>query len=945
MEARSLSTMTPEEKYGAVEVVEADHTMTHLWRVEVPADAPAKPPKAERLTEGDRFSVGAFSWSPDGKRVAFSAARNPNFSDADTADVYVLTVADKAVKKLVDTAGPDRNPFWSPDGKQVAYETADGNPFFYYTNARVAVVPAEGGKPRVVTPDFDEHPGLAGWGPDGIYFSALQKTARYLYRLDPERKTAERVGGPNALAFTGYSFSADFKRAAFLHAAPNEFPEVCATPLDSFAPKPLTTFGEQRKGFRLGTKEVIEWKSTDGTTIEGVLTKPADFDSSKKHPLLVVIHGGPTGIDTPARGREYAYPLERFAAKGALILQPNYRGSAGYGEKFRSLNVRNLGLGDYADVLSGVDHLVGQGLADPDRVGAMGWSQGGYISAFITTYSDRFKAVSVGAGISDWMTYYVNTDIHPFTRQYLKATPWDDPEIYRKTSPISYLKTAKTPTLIQHGDRDARVPVPNAFQLYRGLKDRGVPTKLVLFKGFGHGIDKPKEQRALMEQNEEWFAEYVWGEKPGRKAADANWPSFRGPNASGVADGFPTPTTWDAEKMENVLWRTPIPGLAHSSPVVWGDRVFVTTAVNSDDKTEFKKGQFGSGASADDLTKHAWRVYCLDRKTGKVLWERTAHEGVPRVKRHVKASHANATPAVDGHRLVVLLGSEGLFCFDHDGNLRWKVDLGVFDTGAFDVPTLQWGPASSPVLYKGLVFVQCDMHKDSFLAAHDVVTGKQVWRTPREELPSWSTPTVVEGPTRVELVTSAPNYTRGYDPLTGKELWRLGGHSKITTPAPVAAHGLIFVADGYSRPGIKPIYAVRPGASGDITLKEDEEANEHVAWSKKRGAPYTPTPVVYGDFLYACTNGGVLTCYEAKTGRQVYEQRLDGASGFSASPVAADGKLYFPSEDGDILVVRAGPTFELLATNRMGDACLATPAISGGVLLVRTRQAVWALGR
>ena len=213
---------------------------------------------------------------------------------------------------------------------------------------------------------------------------------------------------------------------------------------------------------------------------------------SRKYPLLVVIHGGPTGVDTAVRSADRTYPIERFAAKGALILRPNYRGSAGYGEQFRSLNVRNLGLGDYDDVISGVDSLIAKGMVDKDRVGAMGWSQGGYISAFITTYSDRFKAVSVGAGISDWMTYYVNTDIHPFTRQYLKATPWEDPEIYRITSPITYVNRARTPTLIQHGDQDKRVPPPNAFELYQALKDRGVPVKLILYKGFGHAINKPQ---------------------------------------------------------------------------------------------------------------------------------------------------------------------------------------------------------------------------------------------------------------------------------------------------------------------------------------------------------------------------------------------------------------------------------------------------------------------
>ncbi len=283
--------------------------------------------------------------------------------------------------------------------------------------------------------------------------------------------------------------------------------------VDDFTPRYLTDASSQWKDFQLTTREVVQWKSIDGTGIEGILIKPANYDASRKYPLLVVIHGGPTGADTAIRSADRYYPVEQFAAKGALILKPNYRGSAGYGEKFRSLNVRNLGVGDYEDVISGVDALIAKGLVDKDRVGAMGWSQGGYISAFITTYSDRFKAVSVGAGISDWLTYYVNTDIHPFARQYLKATPWEDPEIYKKTSPITYINRAKTPTLIQHGDQDKRVPPPNAFELYQALKDRGVPAKLILYKGFGHPINKPKQQRAVMEHNYEWFSKYIWGEE------------------------------------------------------------------------------------------------------------------------------------------------------------------------------------------------------------------------------------------------------------------------------------------------------------------------------------------------------------------------------------------------------------------------------------------------
>jgi dipeptidyl aminopeptidase/acylaminoacyl peptidase len=279
-------------------------------------------------------------------------------------------------------------------------------------------------------------------------------------------------------------------------------------------PRKLTSLGDQIADWVVGSREMISWKSTDGTTIEGVLHKPADFQAGRKYPLLVVIHGGPTGISRPYRVQVGGpYPIEVWLARGALVLEPNYRGSAGYGGKFRALNVRNLGVGDAWDVLSGVDALIGQGLVDQSRMGVMGWSQGGYISAFLSTYERQpFRAISVGAGISDWMTYYVNTDIHPFTRQYLKATPWDDPAIYAKTSPITTIKQAKTPTLIQHGENDPRVPIPNAYELYQGLQDQGVPVKLIVYKGFGHGLNKPKAQRAAMEHNMEWFDRYVFGQ-------------------------------------------------------------------------------------------------------------------------------------------------------------------------------------------------------------------------------------------------------------------------------------------------------------------------------------------------------------------------------------------------------------------------------------------------
>lgn len=422
-----------------------------------------------------------------------------------------------------------------------------------------------------------------------------------------------------------------------------------------------------------------------------------------------------------------------------------------------------------------------------------------------------------------------------------------------------------------------------------------------------------------------------------------NWPQFRGPGASGVAEGRPAASSWDATKSVNTRWKTQIPGLAHSSPVVWGKKVFVTTAITSAAKDETRYGLYGDVAPVKDDPKHTWKIYALDKETGKILWERVVSEGIPKVKRHPKSTHADSTPVTDGKYLIALFGSQGLYAYDLKGKLLWKQDLGVLDSGWFYDPDYQWEYGSSPIIHGNLVIVQADVQKNSFIAAYDLKTGKLAWKTSRDEISSWGTPTVYTGKTRAELITNGSRAIRGYDPATGKELWRLTPNSEVTTPTPVVAHDLIYVTSGY-RP-IQPIYAIRLGATGDITLKDGKESSEFIAWSKTRGGPYMPTPVVYGDLLYTCSNQGVLTAYNAKTGERIYQERLGGKGGaFTSSPVASDGKIFLASEDGDVFVVKAGLKYELLATNPVGEVMMATPAISDGLVIVRAHNHLYAFG-
>ena len=501
------------EQYGDYEVVHAGYSYVHIWTLDV-GEAMKSPVAGKQRTKKKDFSVESFSWSPDGSTIVFSATINPDLIQGTTSDVYLLKLSDDSVKKIVDQPGPDNNPRFSPDGKQIVFSSAMGEKLFFASNAKLAIVGVEGGKPRSISDSFDENPGLLEWNRNGIYFTGLQKTASHLFQVDPVSGRVIRISQPDNVMAGSFSFTRNADRIALTISSPTSMNEVFVSDALSFAPRKLTNFNEQAKPFTLGTREVVSWQSQDGTTIEGVLIKPADFDPAKKYPLLCIIHGGPTGVDRPVLLTPDAryYPSDIWAARGALILKVNYRGSAGYGEKFRKLNVRNLGVGDAWDVLSGVDFLVAKGWVDKNKVACMGWSQGGYISAFLTTSTDRFVAISVGAGISNWATYYYNTDITPFTINYLGNDPAEDPEIYVKTSPMSYIKTAKTPTLIQHGEFDRRVPIANAYELRQGLENRGVKVEMVVYKGFGHGITKPKSMRAVMQHNLSWFNHYIWGD-------------------------------------------------------------------------------------------------------------------------------------------------------------------------------------------------------------------------------------------------------------------------------------------------------------------------------------------------------------------------------------------------------------------------------------------------
>jgi outer membrane protein assembly factor BamB len=419
-------------------------------------------------------------------------------------------------------------------------------------------------------------------------------------------------------------------------------------------------------------------------------------------------------------------------------------------------------------------------------------------------------------------------------------------------------------------------------------------------------------------------------------AAQDNWPAFRGGEHGGVGAGPTLPDSWAADK--NVLWKADVPGRGWSSPVVWGDRVYLT-AVESDAKNPPpRKGLYISDLSGKvPEGEHRWFVHCLDARAGKSLWKREAFKGKPAGTTHIKNSLASETPVTDGGRVYAYFGNVGLACYDRDGKPLWSQKWQARKT------RMGWGTAASPALAGDRLFVVNDNEEKSFVVALDTKTGKELWKVERDEKSNWATPFVWKNGKRTELVTAGSGRVRSYG-LDGKLLWQLRGMSMISIPTPVAGDGLLYVTSGYvADPFLKPLYAIRPGAEGDISLKADEDSNKWVAWCRRQAGPYHPSPLAYDGFVYVLYDRGFLSCYEAQTGKPVYEKQRLGATAFTASPWAYNGKVFCLSEDGDTFVVRAGRDFKVLGRNRLDEMTLATPATAGGSLFVRTASKLYCL--
>ncbi|TVX93290.1 alpha/beta hydrolase family protein [Paenibacillus agilis] len=463
-----------------------------------------------QLTDGKDFHIHEFDISNDGEKVVLMASPSPNMGDNINKDIYILDIiAGKLEKMNIDKLFRG-SVYFSPEGNKICYSASIREKDYYKTHIQdstVEVYDINNGERIQPLTDVDSTITPLRWTAKGILIRWQNKT-NYVIGLLSEDGAVEMLSEKVDCFIMDASITRDGNYISYNKATTNETFEIY------LGDTKITNENSFFTGKLKSNRQIISWKSSDGLEIEGVLSTPEEFDATKKYPLLVVIHGGPAWASFPIFSDCFneKYPIEPFIEKGFIVLEPNYRGSSGYGDEFLKANYRKLGIADYDDVISGVDKLVDKGIADKDRVGVMGWSNGGFISAFCSTFSNRFKAISVGGGITNWSTHYANTDIPYFIRMYLGNNPWNDPEIYTKTSPMTYIKSACTPTLIQHGEKDARVRTPNAYELFQGLRDMEVDTELIIFKEMGHSSDQPEVSVALMKQNLMWFSHYILGE-------------------------------------------------------------------------------------------------------------------------------------------------------------------------------------------------------------------------------------------------------------------------------------------------------------------------------------------------------------------------------------------------------------------------------------------------
>lgn len=429
----------------------------------------------------------------------------------------------------------------------------------------------------------------------------------------------------------------------------------------------------------------------------------------------------------------------------------------------------------------------------------------------------------------------------------------------------------------------------------------------------------------------------------GQLNKELQWPSYRGYRSSGVLDNANLPDSFNLASNYNIRWKISVPGMGISSPVIWGDKLFITSAVSESDKAGFKPGIYGDVKPVDDNSIHEWKIYCIDKNTGKIIWEKTSYKGVPKMKRHPKSTHANTTLAVDGNYVVAFFGSEGLYCYDINGNLQWQKNFGTLKSVFFTMESAEWEFASSPVIHNGVAIVQCDVLENSFLAAYELRSGKELWKTTRDEYPGWCTPNIYTDNGRTCIAVNGFKHRGGYDFMTGKEIWRMSGGGDIQIPTPILGDGLIYFNSAHGK--YSPIIAVKTNASGDITLKEDETSNSYVQWSMPRGGSYLQTMLLYRNRLYNLKWNGVLNCMDPLTGKEIYNAKLGNTKSFIASPVASDGKIYIVDEEGTVYIISDSDKFNLITVIPLNDICMTAPSVTDGMIYFRTQKFLIAAGK